>query len=116
MFYGAGAGKLPTASAVVADVIDCARHLHLNRFAGWQDSKENLITPRRGVCLLLLCPLCRGGRRRGHRRPGPVSDGGVPAGARGAGRAWSPNPLSGADMAEKLAALGGKALSCIRIL
>lgn len=27
MFYGRGAGKLPTASAVVADVIDCARHV-----------------------------------------------------------------------------------------
>ena len=26
LFYGRGAGKLPTASAVVADVIDCARH------------------------------------------------------------------------------------------
>lgn len=27
MYYGKGAGKLPTASAVVSDVIDCARHL-----------------------------------------------------------------------------------------
>ena len=27
MFYGSGAGKLPTASAVVADVVDCARHI-----------------------------------------------------------------------------------------
>ena len=26
MFYGRGAGKLPTASAVAADVVDCARH------------------------------------------------------------------------------------------
>ena len=26
MFYGRGAGKLPTASAVVSDVVDCARH------------------------------------------------------------------------------------------
>ena len=26
MYYGRGAGKLPTASAVVSDVIDCARH------------------------------------------------------------------------------------------
>lgn len=26
VFYGRGAGKLPTASAVVADVIDCAKH------------------------------------------------------------------------------------------
>ena len=27
MFYGRGAGKLPTASAVVSDVVDCARHI-----------------------------------------------------------------------------------------
>ena len=27
MYYGRGAGKLPTASAVVSDVIDCARHI-----------------------------------------------------------------------------------------
>ena len=27
MYYGKGAGKLPTASAVVGDVVDCARHL-----------------------------------------------------------------------------------------
>ena len=26
MFYGSGAGKLPTASAVVGDVVDCAKH------------------------------------------------------------------------------------------
>lgn len=30
MFYGSGAGKLPTASAVVADVVDCARHINEN--------------------------------------------------------------------------------------
>ena len=28
MFYGSGAGKLPTASAVVADVVDAAKHLN----------------------------------------------------------------------------------------
>ena len=27
MYYGRGAGSLPTASAVVSDVIDCARHI-----------------------------------------------------------------------------------------
>ena len=27
MFYGRGAGELPTASAVVSDVVDCARHI-----------------------------------------------------------------------------------------
>ena len=30
MFYGSGAGKLPTASAVVADVVDAAKHLNRN--------------------------------------------------------------------------------------
>lgn len=28
MFYGSGAGSLPTASAVVGDVLDCAKNLH----------------------------------------------------------------------------------------
>ena len=31
VFYGKGAGKLPTASAVVADVIDCAKHMHARK-------------------------------------------------------------------------------------
>lgn len=31
LFYGKGAGKLPTASAVCADVIDCAKHVNINR-------------------------------------------------------------------------------------
>ena len=35
MFYGSGAGKLPTASAVVADVEDEAKHLHRNIMTNW---------------------------------------------------------------------------------
>lgn len=35
MFYGSGAGKLPTASAVVADIIDEARHLHKSLMMDW---------------------------------------------------------------------------------
>ena len=35
MFYGPGAGKFPTASAVVADVIDCAKHLSTRKHMGW---------------------------------------------------------------------------------
>ena len=35
MFYGPGAGKLPTASAVVADVIDCVKHLHASKYIAW---------------------------------------------------------------------------------
>lgn len=37
MFYGAGAGKLPTASAVVADVIDCAKHFDARKYIDWEE-------------------------------------------------------------------------------
>jgi len=43
VFYGKGAGKLPTASAVVADVIDCANHDDTRRLIGWNDEKPELI-------------------------------------------------------------------------
>lgn len=42
MFYGRGAGKLPTASAVVADVVDCA--LHAGSFASYGWDEEALET------------------------------------------------------------------------
>ena len=35
MYYGSGAGKLPTASAVVSDVVDCARHLGKKIMCFW---------------------------------------------------------------------------------
>ncbi|MCR4924966.1 MAG: homoserine dehydrogenase [Clostridiales bacterium] len=43
VFYGRGAGKLPTASAVVADVIDCAKHVERKKLFGWGESKENYV-------------------------------------------------------------------------
>ena len=43
MFYGQGAGKLPTASAVAADVVDCARHIRKNIPMSWGDEKLNLM-------------------------------------------------------------------------
>lgn len=42
MFYGSGAGKLPTASAVVADVVDEAKHLHRNIMTMWKNEKLTL--------------------------------------------------------------------------
>ena len=42
MFYGSGAGKLPTASAVVADVVDAAKHLHRNIMTFWSTRKLEL--------------------------------------------------------------------------
>ena len=46
VFYGKGAGKLPTASAVVADVIDCVRHLKSDRkILYWEDAKPDYVQP-----------------------------------------------------------------------
>ena len=39
MFYGSGAGKLPTASAVAGDVVDEARHLHETITTYWSDEE-----------------------------------------------------------------------------
>ena len=43
MFYGSGAGKLPTASAVVADVVDMVKHQHTNIYIDWVNEKMELV-------------------------------------------------------------------------
>lgn len=45
MFFGAGAGKLPTASAVVADVVDCVKHKGRNVMTLWSYEKLELGSP-----------------------------------------------------------------------
>ena len=51
MFYGSGAGKLTTASAVVADVVDAAKHMGRNMPVFWDAEKleltgvENAVRP-----------------------------------------------------------------------
>lgn len=46
MFYGSGAGKLPTASAVVADVVDMVKHTHVNIYINWDQEKIALVDYR----------------------------------------------------------------------
>ncbi|MDR3644714.1 MAG: homoserine dehydrogenase, partial [Clostridia bacterium] len=43
VFYGRGAGKLPTASAVVADVIDCVKHLKARKYLDWLPAKDGYV-------------------------------------------------------------------------
>ncbi len=43
VFYGKGAGKLPTASAVVADVVDCVKHLKNRKYLFWTDSDNSSV-------------------------------------------------------------------------
>jgi len=43
VFYGRGAGKLPTASAVVADVIDCARNFGRTKMIPWAENDRDFV-------------------------------------------------------------------------
>lgn len=43
VFYGKGAGKLPTASAVVADVIDCVRHFKARKYLFWDQAVPDYV-------------------------------------------------------------------------
>lgn len=65
MFYGKGAGKLPTASAVVADVIDCVKHVESRKYLFWEDNNDPSYVAdylESSVCLYVRtekgCPNC----------------------------------------------------------
>lgn len=47
VFVGRGAGKLPTASAVVADVIDEVKHLKARKYLWWGPSEEGYVRDHR---------------------------------------------------------------------
>lgn len=45
VFYGKGAGKLPTASAVVADIVDCVKHISSRKYLYWEDCNGDNVQP-----------------------------------------------------------------------
>ena len=47
VFYGRGAGKLPTASAVVADVIDEVKHLNARKYLFWERGSDEYVADYR---------------------------------------------------------------------
>jgi len=53
MFYGRGAGQFPTASAVVADIIDCAKHTERRRFIDWEQGDPAFVAPAGEECTRL---------------------------------------------------------------
>ena len=42
-FYGKGAGKEATASAVVADIMDCIKHIPARKYLYWEDGGETFV-------------------------------------------------------------------------
>ena len=59
MFYGKGAGKLPTASAVVSDIIMAAKMNDNSRSLYWEDSEQSFVLDRKNIdnrfYLRLIC-------------------------------------------------------------
>ncbi|MBQ8194612.1 MAG: homoserine dehydrogenase [Oscillospiraceae bacterium] len=43
VFYGKGAGKLPTASAVVSDIVSAAKHQNTSISLTWKDSEQTFV-------------------------------------------------------------------------
>lgn len=59
MFYGKGAGKLPTASAVVSDIIMAAKMNDNSKSLYWEDSEQSFVLDRKNIdnrfYLRLIC-------------------------------------------------------------
>lgn len=66
VFYGRGAGKLPTASAVVADVIDAVKHIKARKYLYWLPPKEGY------VCDYKEAPASLFVRLKSHDRSGVI--------------------------------------------
>ena len=59
MFYGRGAGKLATASAVMADVIDCVRHKEIQHPIKWVEDKTDFVKPIEESCARFMVRLAK---------------------------------------------------------
>ena len=58
LFYGRGAGKLPTASAVMGDVIDVVRHFDSRKSVDWLDGGDDFVADARQMPMqwYIRCP------------------------------------------------------------
>ena len=114
VFYGKGAGKLPTASAVVADIVDCCKHLKARRFLFWADGDgSNIIDWRESVSAMYVRVTGDGAEEKAKKAFGDIT-----AAANGGETALLTGEMSYADFEAKCKALesdGVKVLSAIRI-
>jgi homoserine dehydrogenase len=116
MFYGRGAGRLPTASAVVADVIDCAMHLDkIPHLVPWIKTERQIVLPHASCPVQALVRL---------RRELPARD--ISLAFAGKDLVWLDVPdsrewavlagsMTEAELASALAVLDGQVISRIRL-
>ena len=64
MFYGSGAGKLPTASAVVGDMVAMAKHIDKNIYLEWEELPLVLGNPNQQHIRLFLRTVTRKAQTR----------------------------------------------------
>ncbi len=112
MFYGRGAGKLPTASAVVADVIDVAKDLKRDRHNGWGPGSRELVVSTDGLAsrwyVRANASVEQAKRAAGELQP--LARGGAPAGE----TPFLTGSMTAPQIQEKLAGMEG--LSLFRVL
>lgn len=112
MYYGKGAGKLPTASAVVSDVVDCARHQGKTIMCFWSQDEAKMVD---------IGDVERGFFVRAKAEAALDVEAAFPGAERieAEGRSHDCGyfipPIKEKDFAEKYEALGDKVLSRIRL-
>ena len=113
MYYGKGAGKLPTASAVVSDVIDCARHIGKTIMCFW-DEENVTVAPMENRVGEFFVRITDDGEDI--RRAEELFTGLTPVPPVVAGEyAFISPPLSEADFAAKVKLLPNGIISRIRV-
>ena len=116
MFYGAGAGKRPTASAVVADVIDAAKHMLARKYLGWDESEPDYVVDAADIRMRWYVRTGSGleeiGRAFGNVRL--ISYPGEYPGAGPDEYAFATEPITGRELQKRLS--GMEVRSLVRIL
>ena len=72
VFYGRGAGKLPTASAVVADVIDSVKHIKARKYISWVDSDNSSVIPAEESVTAMFVRAVADNRAEAYDRAGEI--------------------------------------------
>ncbi|MCR5323640.1 MAG: homoserine dehydrogenase [Lachnospiraceae bacterium] len=79
MFYGSGAGKLPTASAVVGDIVEAAKHRHINVVTIWEPEVLKLANIDELVySYFVRVPAAQAEKAKEHMRIDAIVDAGIP--------------------------------------
>lgn len=109
MFYGKGAGKLPTASAVVADVVDAVKHNERSKKIVWEKPETNIMADKDSKKFAYFV------RITGDAEAAANVLGSDEAVADAQGTALLTAPMTQSEIEEKLAQLSSVE-TCIRVL